>query len=111
VSIQALLVHDVVIVTAATTTGRYGDAVKDWDGATRTTVKGWLARKNQQEVNGTREAEVYDSVLFLAADATITGADRVEWQGGTYEVAGPPNQAWTPRGEHHLEVPLRRVDG
>ena len=110
-TLTALLVHDVTIITPGTTTGRYGDAVKDWTTATSTPAKGWVARTGQQEVNDGREAQVSEWKCFLPADAAVTGHDRVTWDGITFEVDGPPVPAWTPRGEHHIEVPLRVVDG
>lgn len=110
-SLAGLLVHDVTIVTPGSTVGRYGDAVKDWATATETATKGWVARRSQDEVNGHREAQVSEWVLYVTADVALSGADRVVWGAYTFEVDGPPVRAWTPRGEHHVEVPLRYVSG
>lgn len=107
----SLLVHDVTLIAPGTGAGRYGDAVKDWTTATEVDTKGWVARTGQNEVNGDREAQVSEWVLFLHPEETITGAYRVRWSGLTFEVDGPPMPAWTPRGEHHIEVPLRVVTG
>ena len=110
-TLTSLLVHDVTILTPATTTNRYNDAEKDWDNATETTVKGWVSQRSQIEDREQREAQVSDWILYLHPDETITGLDRVVWSGITFEVDGPANPAWSPRGQHHLEVPLRVVDG
>lgn len=110
-SLAGLLVQDVTIITPGASVNRYGDDAKDWATATSTPTKGWVARRSQREVNGNREAEVSEWVLYLDTSSTITGADRVEWQSQTFEVDGPPIHAWTPRGEHHIEVALRMVDG
>ena len=110
-TLASLLVHDVTILTAATTTNRYSDAEKDWDNATSATVKGWVSQRTQLEDHDQREAQVSDWILFLHPDATISGANRVQWEGITFEVEGPANPAWSPRGVHHLEVPLRVVTG
>ena len=111
-SFASLLVHDVTIVHPATVADRYGGTDKDWAAATTTTVKGWVSQRSATEdrTDG-REAEVSGWVLFLHPDATIASGDRVTWEGLTLEVDGPANPAWTPRGRHHLEVPLRIVDG
>jgi hypothetical protein len=111
VTLTSLLVHDVTILTPATTTGRYGDTEKDWDNATETTVKGWVSQRTGTEDHDQREAQVSDWILFLHPDETISGAARVTWEGMTFKVEGPANPAWSPRGLHHYEVPLRVVTG
>jgi head-tail adaptor len=111
VTLTSLLVHDVTILTAGTTTNRYGDAEKDWSDPTEETVKGWVSQSTQSEDHEQREAQVSDWVLYLHPDVTISGANRVQWEGITFEVEGPTRPAWTPRGVHHLEVPLRVVTG
>jgi hypothetical protein len=111
VTFPSLLVHDVTILTPGSDTSRYGDTVKDWSTATSTTVKGWVSQRNAAEDRDHREAQISGWVLFLHSDTTITGFDRVTWSGITFEVDGPVNPAWSPRGEHHLEVPLRVVTG
>lgn len=106
-----LLAHDVTILTPGSEPDRYGGTVKDWATATETTVKGWVAQQSRSEVLDGREAQVSTWVLFLHPDATITGQDRVTWEGLTFEVDGPANPAWRPGGLHHYEVPLRVVAG
>lgn len=110
-SFSGLLVHDIDIVTPAQTTDRYGDTVKDWAGATRTSTRGWISQRASSEVLGRREAGVTEWVLFIDADTPLTQFDRVEWDGLTFDVDGPPHPAWTPRGEHHVEAGLRIVAG
>lgn len=110
-TLTSLLVHDVTILTAATETNRYGDTEKDWTNPTSTTVKGWVSQRSQIEDHDQREAQVSDWILYLHPDAAITGDNRVQWEGITFEVEGPVNPAWSPRGVHHLEVPLRVVTG
>lgn len=110
-TLTSLLVHDVTILTPAATTGRYGDEEKDWANATNSTVKGWVSQRTQSEDHDQREAQVSDWILFLNPDETITGGARVQWEGITFEIEGPTNPAWSPRGVHHLEVPLRVVTG
>lgn len=110
-TLASLLVHDVTITTPGYDTNRYGDEEKDWTEATTTTVKGWVSQRSGIEDRDHREAQASDWVLFLHAGTTITALDRVTWSGITFEVDGPPNPAWSPRGEHHLEVPLRVVVG
>lgn len=110
-TLETLLVHDVDILTAADDEDRYGNTVKDWDNATSAAVKGWVSQRSRLEDHDQREAQVSEWVLFLHPDATISGLNRVRWGGITFEVEGPPNPTWSPRGLHHYEVPLRVVTG
>jgi hypothetical protein len=112
VSLATLLTQDVTILTAQTVENRYGRTEKDWSlTPTSSVVKGWVSQTSRSEVTGEREAQVASWVLYLHPDATITGLDRVEWEGITFEVDGPPNPARTPGVLHHYEVPLRVIDG
>jgi hypothetical protein len=113
VSITTLMVHDVTLVRAGTAESRYGDDVKDWTDAERTASKGWVAQRARTEDVDSREAQVHDYVVYLPAGTDVTGLDRVEWDDRTFEVVGPPNQAWSPlrRGEHHVELDVRLVEG
>ena len=105
----ALLVRDVTILTPTTSTDRYGNSIAtSW---TSTVTKGWLDQQTSSEGDGLRRDQDTEWVLFLAADTVITGRDRVQVGSDVYEVAGNPNRAWTPAGEHHVEARLRRVDG
>lgn len=110
-TLTSLLVHDVTILTPGYDTNRYGDEEKDWTEATSATVKGWVSQRSGIEDRDHREAQASEWVLFLHTSATITGFDRVTWAGITFEVDGPILPAWSPRGEHHQEVPLRVVAG
>jgi head-tail adaptor len=113
VSITTLMVHDVVLVRATTAESRYGDDVKDWSDTTRTDSKGWVAQRARTEDVDGREAQVHDHVVYLPAGTDVTGLDRVEWDDRTFEVVGPVNRAWSPlrRGEHHVELDVRLVEG
>lgn len=110
-TLTSLLVHDITIVTPGSTTDRYSNTVKDWSTSTSEVVKGWISQRDGSEQLDHREAQISGWVLFLHTGSTITAFDRVTWSGITFEVDGPINPAWSPRGEHHLEVPLRVVTG
>lgn len=111
-SLASLLVHDVTLLRAGTTTDRYGADAKDWDTATETDTQGWVTQTSgvEDRTDG-REAQVGSWTLYLAAGEDLLGGDRVVWGTYTFEVDGPPLQAWTPRGEHHVEARLRLVEG
>lgn len=115
-TLTSLLVHDVTVLTAGSTTDRYGATVKDWGNATERDVRGWVSQREALEdrTDG-REAQIQGWILYLPAGDAITGHNRVRWNDPTpavtFEVDGPPDPAWSPRGEHHIEVRLRVVDG
>lgn len=111
-SLTSLLVHDITVVRAGAATDRYGAAEKNWDAATETDIKGWVTQISgiEDRTDG-REAQVGTWVLYALDTADILGGDRVVWGSYTFEVDGPPNRAWTPRGEHHVEARLRLVEG
>jgi hypothetical protein len=112
VSLTRLLVRDVTIRRAGTSTDRYGASVKDWGAATTTVTTGWLAQASALEVNDLgREGQESFWTLTLPEGTDILGGDRVTVDSTTYEVDGPPNHAWTPRGEHHVEARLKLVEG
>jgi head-tail adaptor len=110
-SLAGLMVHDVTIVTANVTESRYGDDLKEWVAARRVETKGWVSQRDATEILGDREAQLSDWIVYLPVGTTISAADRVEWEGTTFEVVGVPNRAWTPRGPHHLEARLSVVTG
>lgn len=110
-SLDALMVHDVTIVHAAETTGRYGDSEADWANATRVDSKAWVAQRSSIEAVEHREGLVSDWVVYLPPAVEITGRDRIEWGDLTFEVIGAPLPAHTPRGLHHYEAALRVVEG
>lgn len=110
-SLTSLMVHDVAILTAGTTTDRYGNLVLNWGTATSVSAKGWITQRPGSEDLLNRDAQIAEWVLFLEAGTPITGHDRVMWEGIMFEVAGPPQRAWTPRGEHHVEATLRAITG
>jgi hypothetical protein len=105
------MVRNATIVTPGVTTDRYNNASKNWTAATRTPVKAWISQRNRAEVLGNREAQLSDWIAYLPAGTEIDGGDRIEWESLTFEIDGPPNPAWSPRGPHHVEVQLRLVEG
>jgi hypothetical protein len=117
VPIERFWVHDLTIVTATTTDGRYGPEV-DWDNATRRTAKGWLTARqpadlalaNRDEASH-RDVDVSYWEGFLPADAGLDPQNRVEAFGMNFEVIGHPRPAFTPDGTSHIEFLLKVVEG
>jgi head-tail adaptor len=105
------MVRDVDILTAGTRTDVYGDSQPDWTTPTTVTVKGWLAWSSSIEVLDGRDATSSTLTLTVPAGTPITARDRVSIDGRIYEINGEPMPAWTPRGEHHIEMFLTTAVG
>lgn len=105
-SLEGLMVHDVEVVRAGVTTDEYGMPSRDWATATRTATKAWVTQTQSREETTDRDTQLSDWLAYLPKFTVIAGGDRLEWESHTFEVDGPPSRAWTPRGEHHVEVRL-----
>lgn len=111
--LDRFMVHDVELLTPASTTDRYGDTYADWTvpPAGIYGTKGWFTRRTTEEMADGREAitDVYE--LTLPPDVPATDDMRVVRNGQTYEIRGSVNLAPTPEGTHHQILELRRVVG
>lgn len=105
-----------LLTQTATITGTAkgaADAEGNWTPGAGTTTT-WPCRLQDGESTELFEGAdriVADALLFLPAGAPITGRSEVTVDGKPYQVVGRPAELRTPRGVHHLEVHLRRVDG
>lgn len=107
-SFATLLVHDVYVVTATLDTDDYNNAVPQWGvTATRTASKAWVTQVGTSEDRNDRQTPDARWVCFLPAGTVVSFVNRIEWGDYAFEVDGLPHQAWTPAGEHHIQVPLR----
>lgn len=110
VTLASLLTQTVTIVSAPAAPDDRGNLVRDWDTATRVDAAARLEPNVTSEVTDGRDSVLTDARLFLHPDAFITAYDRVEADGLTYEVVGTPGLQRMPRGPHHFEVDLRRLE-
>lgn len=111
-SLATLLVHTVTIVRAGTLTDGYGDTVADWSTATSTSAKARVAHRSSDEELGERDARLSEWVAYFETGTDVTATDRIEWDGRTFEVVGPPNPAPARSSTaHHIEANLREVLG
>jgi hypothetical protein len=108
-----LLTTPVTILRASQVTDRYGRSTLDWTTPDRVDTTGFLHQQSGIERTADRDTQSAQAVLFLPPDTDINGRDRVEVNGHTWGVTGPPDRI-TPPGsaaEHHVEVGLRYVEG
>lgn len=110
-SFARLLVQTVTVLTASSTTDRYGNTVDSWTSPTSRTVSAWVDQTGSVEDLLGRDATTTVAVVFLPAGDPITAYDRMTVDGVTYAVDGVPNAAYSRRGVHHIQVRLRNVEG
>lgn len=110
-SLDRLLVQRLTVVRAGESTDRYGNTTRSWDSATRHEVDAWCEQMTSDESNDGRAELFSDWLAVLPLGADIRGRDRVEFDGMTFEVNGPPTTRHTPRGPHHIEATLRWIEG
>jgi hypothetical protein len=113
-----LLIHSVTVVRPAITqSAAYGPEYDYGVAATRHTIQAWIAQTSGTELFSETREEVTQVWTISTNDADIDNRDRIEWTGHpaggtmTFEVAGPPAPAYSPRGLDHVEANLRIVEG
>lgn len=111
-TIEKFYVRTVTITNPAIVAG-YGSSTElDYAHGTTSTTRGWLAPGTSTEVvTASRDAAISTHTLRVPLDSPITSRSRITVDGTPYDVIGPPAEAWTPRGGHHLRVELRAIDG
>ena len=103
-----LLPHVVTIVTPAA-----GSADPHGAAATRTEVAAWVEQQSRSEAATVLRDGREQGWLLVTNHLAVTALDRVEWDGRTWEVDGPPRPVHTPASTaaHHLEADLRLWEG
>jgi hypothetical protein len=109
--IDRFFVHDILVRRPATKAGRGSDSVADFDNATDTPARGWVAQNATTDIRGGRTGDSSEWLLQTSATTDVRPGDRVIWGSHTFLVVGRPNPAWTPKGVHHLEARLQLVEG
>lgn len=114
-SLAANLDRCVTVVLRTTPSANdFGDPVHTWVDQPET--RGYLepigqAVQDQEDSTGQDTARS-DHLLILPPGTVIDAADRVRIDDELFEVNGHPSRFHVPRrGEHHVEVALRRVTG
>lgn len=106
-----MLVREVEVRRAAESTDAHNNTSRSWSTPTVWFVRGWLAQISSSEDGQYRPGHVTGWLLTVPGDADVRAEDRVIIDEVTYEVDGPPNTSWTPRGAHHQECRLLLVEG
>lgn len=109
-----LFYQTVAVVRAPLTADRYGNQVRDWENATRTTVTGVNVQPaTSEEATDDRQVSVsgWEMQTSEGVDLDLLATDRVEYDGMTLEVVGKVGRwpsPWGP-GVHHVEARLKEV--
>lgn len=108
----ALLTQQVEVLSAAVVTTRSGDTEHDWKHPTVVTAtKGFLQRRNSDDEELRRDRKWQRAKLYLLDKTPVLSTSRVRVQGEVWEVIGPPIKVFSPRGEHHIQCWVERVEG
>jgi hypothetical protein len=109
--------HEVVVVHPAAGSDAYAGTVWDYgSSAVRSTIAGWMEEDEATEVFADARDVMSQRWTLLTNYMTVDTNDRIEWDGhpagpAVFSVSGPPAPVPTPRGHHHLEAKLRKVEG
>lgn len=91
-------------------TDAYGNPQDTWTADGSPTYV-WLSQTEATEVTVNEDTQISDwQLVDPNPDAGLTGRDRVQVGGDTFQVVGPPHVTWTPRGPHHLVARLQYID-
>ncbi|ONK09439.1 hypothetical protein [Streptomyces sp. MP131-18] len=104
-------------VRAPLVTNPYGDPVRDWASAVRTTLTGWRVQPVQGSRQTAAETIPRDGLernrrAFGPIGADIETTDRIEWAGVTWVIDGDVDRWRGPTGRlAHTEILLTRMEG
>lgn len=104
------LSDQVTQVRAPLVPDRYGNLRRDWAAATRTVRPADVQPLSTDEVTVDQQRTITRWRMVLHPDRDVEPTDRIEWDGGTYEVDGDVRR-WKRRGAvHHLQAVLMRIN-
>jgi head-tail adaptor len=108
-----LLPHSLTLIRPLTGTNPYGDPFADYGpGATRTTIYARLEQAPGREVSADGATTQIADWTLVTAHLDVTGRDRVEFNGDTFEVIGPAALSYDSAGRpHHVTASMRVVNG
>lgn len=107
-SVAALLPATVLVLRAADgLTDPYGSPLAGYLPSVR--VRARLEQVSAEEVTTGADVQTADWRAFLPAGTTISGRDRLVYDGVTYEVTGPPRRVVGRRRETYVQVRLRVI--
>lgn len=107
-----LLPHTVMVVRPALVPDDYGNTRRDYgETATRTEIRAWMQQDHRSEARTDGREAGIQAWLMVTNHGDLLRRDRIEFNGTTFEVEGPPEPVATPAGSHHTEATLRVVDG
>lgn len=107
-----LLPHTVTRIRPATSTDTYGNTNYNYASPTSSaSITAWLQQDDRAEPLVDGRAPLEQRWLMVTNSQDVLGRDRITFGALTFEVEGPPEPAYTPRGFHHLEATLRVVAG
>lgn len=102
--------HDTIVIVSAPLVSSYGGQMtRDWANATRSDpVSANVQPDTATETEGRTDTSTTRYRAFCGPSTPVDIADRVEWEGRTYDVQGEPER-WKSMGKpHHIELRMLR---
>jgi hypothetical protein len=92
---------------------RYGDAEREESEGVEVPamVQALPGARGERELLGGQDRRDSFLRVIVAPDVSVTGLDRVEWHGRSFEVYGEPETAVTRMGPHHKTFTIHGVSG
>lgn len=66
---------------------------------------------SSEEIEGDRDTRISRYLMMVLSSVDLTGLDRVEWRGRSFEVVGEPREFVLRGTAHHKEFTAREVLG
>lgn len=105
------MLYQTAVIHHVSASGTLDDHNKPQEQDTTTTVKTFIEQISVDEDTFLRDTGRTSVRAYFMPDVVIDQTDRLDVDGVTYEVLGPPEPMGSPRigGVHHLEVLLTRA--
>lgn len=107
--LEELMVDRIQVLRRTTTEDSTGDQEETF--TPQAPIAAWAAQLGAKEVQGGRDTAIAPWVFIVPTGTEITAYDQVLYNGMTFHVEGPPANAHTPDGEHHMRVTATWIEG
>lgn len=87
----------------------FGDP--EYDEQAGVEVPAFVTPLDATEIEINRDVRLNRYSVVFEPDAAVDGLTEIEWRGKRYAVQGEPRVFSSYRGEHHLEVEIRGIEG
>lgn len=106
-SLAKLLNQQLTLISTGSTVDEYGDSILT--GGTSTSIVGYLEQSMTDEAQVDRDTITQEWECYLPADTSVTGYDRIGFNGQTFQIIGAPWSVHNPRtgAVSHIKLKLK----